>query len=100
MKRLALLPLLAITASSLTAAEPKFRQQDIDTKVGVGYGLQITDMNGDKKVDIVLVDKDKVVWYQNPTWKKHQISGHLTKRDHVCVTARDLDDDGKGSTLE
>ena len=23
----------------LSAAEPKFRQQDIDTKVGVGYGL-------------------------------------------------------------
>ena len=25
----------------LSAAEPKFRQQDIDTKVGVGYGLQL-----------------------------------------------------------
>ena len=86
---------LTLTASLLTAVQPKFRQQDIDTKVGVGYGLQIADMNADKKPDIVLVDKDKVAWYENPSWKKHIISGHLTQRDHVCVTARDLDGDGR-----
>ena len=79
----------------LHAAEPKFRQQDLDVEVGVGYGLQIADMNGDGKIDIVLVDKNKLVWYQNPAWKKHRISGHLTQRDHVCVTARDIDGDGK-----
>jgi len=93
--RLPITLLALAAASTLAAAEPKFRQQDIDTKVGVGYGLQIADMDGDKKVDIILVDKDKVAWYKNPTWKKHQISGHLTKRDHVCVAAKDLDGDGK-----
>ena len=92
--RLPITLLALAAASTLAAAEPKFRQQDIDTKVGVGYGLQIADMDGDKKVDIILVDKDKVAWYKNPTWKKHQISGHLTKRDHVCVAAKDLDGDG------
>ena len=30
---------LTLTANVLTAVQPKFRQQDIDTKVGVGYGL-------------------------------------------------------------
>ena len=93
--RLPITLLALAAASTLAAAEPKFRQQDIDTKVGVGYGLQIADMDGDKKVDIILVDKDKVAWYKNPTWEKHQISGHLTKRDHVCVAAQDLDGDGK-----
>ena len=82
-------------ASMGLAVEPNFRQQDIDTKVGVGYGLQLADMNGDKKTDIVLCDKDKIVWYENPTWKKRQVSGHLTQRDHVCVTARDIDGDGR-----
>jgi len=82
-------------ASMVLAVEPKFRTQEIDGKVGIGYGLQLADMNGDKKTDIILCDKDKVVWYENPTWKKHQISGHLTKRDHVCIAARDLDGDGK-----
>ena len=84
-----------LSTFTLSAKEPKFRQQDIDVEVGVGYGLQLADMNGDGKTDIVLVDKDKVAWYQNPTWAKHQISGHLTERDHVCVAARDLDGDGK-----
>ncbi len=90
-------PLLAtqILPLCLFAAEPKFRQQDIDVEVGVGYGLQLADMNGDNKTDVVLTDKDKVVWYKNPTWEKHQVSGHLTQRDHVCVTARDIDGDGK-----
>jgi len=87
--------LTIILLPTLGAAEPKFRQQDIDVGVGVGYGLQLADMNGDAKTDIVLVDKDKVAWYENPSWKKHQVSGHLTQRDHVCVTARDIDGDGK-----
>ncbi len=77
------------------AVEPKFRSQEIDAKIGIGYGLQLADMNGDKKPDIILCDKDKVMWYENPTWKKHQISGKLTPRDHVCIAARDLDGDGK-----
>ncbi|SVE52116.1 uncharacterized protein METZ01_LOCUS504970, partial [marine metagenome] len=90
-----LAPLLLLFPMLIFAGEPKFRQQDIDQEVGVGYGLQLADMNGDGKTDIVLVDKDKVAWYQNPSWKKHQVSGHLTKRDHVCVTARDINGDGK-----
>ena len=79
----------------VSAAEPKFKTQEIDAEVGVGYGLQIADMNGDGRSDIILCDKDKIVWYQNPSWKKHQISGKLTQRDHVCVTARDINGDGK-----
>ena len=79
----------------ISAAEPGFRVQEIDGKVGVGYGAQLADMNGDGKLDIVLCDRDKVVWYQNPSWEKHQICEKLTPRDHVCVTARDIDGDGK-----
>ncbi len=90
-----LIALTFILPTFVGAAEPKFRQQDIDVEVGIGYGLQLADMNGDGKTDVVLVDKDKVAWYENPSWKKHQVSGHLTQRDHVCVTARDIDGDGK-----
>ena len=49
------------------AVEPKFRTQEIDAKIGIGYGLQLTDMNGDKKPDIILCDKDKMGWYEKPT---------------------------------
>ena len=79
---------------TVNAVEPKFRAEEIDSKVGVGYGLQLADMNGDLKNDIILCDRDKIVWYENPGWKKHQIVGHLTRRDHVCIAARDINGDG------
>ena len=74
---------------------PKFEVETIDNEVGIGYGVQLADMNADNMTDILLVDKDKVAWYENPTWKKHILVGHLTKRDHVCLTARDLNGDGQ-----
>ena len=74
---------------------PKFEMETIDNEVGIGYGVQLADMNADNMPDILLVDKDKVAWYENPTWKKHILVGHLTKRDHVCLTARDLNGDGQ-----
>ena len=73
---------------------PKFELETIDDEVGIGYGVQLADMNSDNLIDIILVDKDKVSWYENPSWKRHMLVGHLTKRDHVCLTARDLDGDG------
>jgi sugar lactone lactonase YvrE len=78
---------------------PRFEAEDVDTKIKVGYGLSITDVNGDGKPDIVLVDSGEVVWYENtgdkPRWRKHVIAKKLTKRDHVCVAAQDIDGDGK-----
>lgn len=74
---------------------PPFRHLVVDDKVGIGYGLAIADVDGDKKPDILLVDKDLVAWYQNPDWQKHVIARKLTQLDHVCIAARDLDGDGK-----
>ncbi len=93
----ALVPLLLCSVSTFAAAppEPKFRAVDVDTKVGIGYGLAIADVDGDKKLDILLVDKDVVAWYQNPTWQKHIIAEKLTEKDHVCIAAADIDGDGK-----
>lgn len=97
-------PLLAVTVLVLSsvlqpsAAElptPKFRAVDVDTQVEIGYGLAIADVDGDRKPDILLADKTLIVWYQNPTWKKHVIAEKLTPRDHVCIAAADVDGDGK-----
>ena len=86
---------LFLCAIDLCAESPEFKMQTIDDKVGIGYGVQLADMNADGKTDILLVDKDKVVWYENPHWQKHIVVNQLTKRDHVCLTARDLNGDGK-----
>ncbi len=80
--------------SEATAA-PKFRPQEIDAAIQIGYGLAIADINGDAKIDIVLADKNQIVWYQNPSWRKHVVAENLTERDHVCVAAQDINGDGK-----
>lgn len=80
---------------SNAAEKAAFREQDVDTKVEIGYGLAIADVNGDKKQDILLADKNLIVWYQNPNWTKHIIAEKLTELDHVCIAAADIDGDGK-----
>ena len=89
-----LLLILVSIAHSEEPAEFTWKEVEID-KIEIGYGLQLTDVNGDGKTDIVLADKKTFQWYENPTWKKHIIAKDLTTRDNVCITARDIDGDGK-----
>ncbi|WP_226894701.1 FG-GAP repeat domain-containing protein [Luteolibacter marinus] len=89
--------LFAFAATTLVAhglPEPPpavFRAESLDAKLGIGYGLAITDIDGDGKPDIVLVDAKETVWYHNPDWTKHRMTGALTKLDHVCVAACEID---------
>jgi len=84
-----------LTAAALHAQTPNFKEQQIDGEVGIGYGLAVADVNGDRQTDILLADSNVIVWYENPTWKKHVIAEKLTEKDHVCIAARDIDGDGK-----
>lgn len=86
---------IAVSLSAGEPAVPRFRAVEIDSKVGIGYGVAVADVDGDKKPDILLVDKDVVAWYQNPGWEKHVIAEKLTEKDHVCIAAADIDGDGK-----
>jgi len=84
-----------LLASSLCGAEIKFRPVDVDKAIEIGYGIAVADVNGDKKPDLVLADKNLIVWYENPSWQKHIIAEKLTPKDHVCIAAADIDGDGK-----
>lgn len=72
---------------------PQFKWQEIDAGLKIGYAVITTDIDGDGKPDIVVVDQHKVVWYQNPTWKKRVILDGKTEKDNVCITALDIDGD-------
>jgi hypothetical protein len=82
-------------ADPAEAAFPGFRVQEIDTGLGVGYAVLLVDVNGDGKKDVVVVDKTRVLWYENPTWKRHIIIEGQTKPDNVCIAAYDIDGDGQ-----
>ena len=71
------------------AAEEKltFRVQEIERSLGVGYAVLIVDVNGDGKKDIVVVDKTRVVWYENPTWKRRtMIEGAVPPLAHRGIS--------------
>lgn len=82
-------------AATTTTAFPKFKTQEIDAGLSIGYAVLIADINDDRKPDIVVVDQHKVVWYENPTWKKRVILDGKTTPDNVCAAAADVDGDGK-----
>lgn len=88
---------LSILSGLLIQAETPFtfQSETIDSKVQIGYGLALEDVDGDAKPDILLADKTEFVWYQNPTWKRHVLVRNLTDLDNVCLAARDIDGDGK-----
>jgi hypothetical protein len=74
---------------------PDFRVQEIEKSLGVGYAVLLVDVDNDGKKDIVVVDQTRVVWYENPTWKRRSMIEGQTAPDNVCISAADIDGDGK-----
>jgi hypothetical protein len=80
--------------TTLSAAEPSWQTQEIETKLTVGYAVSLCDVNNDKQTDIVVVDSDRVLWYAAPDWKRHTMIEQQTLRDNVCIVPVDLDGNG------
>ena len=85
-------PIFWLVSVSHAAPPPlSFNAVTIDSNIQIGYGITVADVDGDKKPDIILADKNQIVWYQNPGWQKHVIAESLTKLDHVCIAAMERD---------
>lgn len=90
---------------TIDAAGVKFRPQEIDRSLKVGYAVKLLDLNGDGKLDVAVVDSARVVWFENPggsdpsaAWKLHTIVDNKQagiKADNVCFDFYDVDGDGK-----
>ena len=99
---LARLAALAVVISSSSsgrstdAADLAFREQELPTKLTVGYAVRLLDMNDDKRLDICIVDSERILWLENPNWNEHILVGPgQTKKDNVCFAPYDIDGDGK-----
>jgi hypothetical protein len=87
--------LLLATGQNL-AADLEFREQELKTKLTVGYAVRLIDMNGDKRLDICIVDSERILWLENPNWDEHIMIGPgQTKKDNVCFAPADIDGDGR-----
>src|SRR5207248_9179186 len=84
-----------LPAAWLAAADFSFRDQELPTKLTVGYAVRLLDMNGDKRLDIAIVDSDRILWLENPNWNEHVILQGGTKKDNVCFAPYDIDGDGR-----
>jgi hypothetical protein len=77
------------------AADFQFRDQELPTRLTVGYAVRLLDMNDDRRLDICIVDSERILWLENPTWAEHVILPGQTKKDNVCFAPYDIDGDGR-----
>lgn len=89
-----LLPCLLL-ASPVTAAELALRDQELPTRLEVGYAVRLVDMNADSRLDIAIVDSKRFLWLENPNWQEHVMFAEPSaKFDNVCFAPHDIDGDG------
>src|SRR5688572_27326787 len=96
--------MLSMLAACLCLQVPSFREEVIETHSGgPGYNSCLADINGDGRMDLVLVteNKDQVLWYENPApsappgtgWKRRVLTSGV--RLPEPITPFDVDGDGK-----
>jgi Aldos-2-ulose dehydratase, beta-propeller domain/FG-GAP-like repeat len=91
----AFVALAGISLAPARAGEIAFRVEQIFNALSVGYAVRLVDVNDDRKPDIVVVDTERVIWFENPTWQLHTLIEHQTKKDNVTIAPADIDGDGK-----
>lgn len=91
----ALVLLTLSIAPQVLADMPKFKMEEIDKSLKIGYAVNLVDINADGKPDIVVVDKDRLIWFENPTWKMRVIMEGQKNLDNVCLDPYDIDGDGQ-----
>ena len=65
----------------------QFKEHLVDDTIRSVYGLEVADMNGDGKKDIIMGSTGEpiIAWYEAPDWKRHLISDqHPRQYHHRC----------------
>ena len=88
--------ILVVSVSTVLAGELAFREQELATRLTVGYAVRVLDMNEDRRPDIVIVDSKRILWLENPNWNEHVLTADPEKKfDNVCIAPSDIDGDGR-----
>jgi len=85
----------AQTESSIIPFGKGLKRTVIDADMPGAYQVELADVNGDKKLDIVALGNGIVAWYENPSWQKRIVSDRNTTPGVISSATRDIDGDGK-----
>ena len=72
-----------------------FERIIIDADFPGGYQVEVADVNGDGRPDVVGLGGGTCAWYENPTWKKRVVSTPRETPGIISSATADLDGDGK-----
>ncbi len=67
----------------------------IDSDFPAAYQVEVGDVNGDGKLDVIAVGGSTCAWYENPSWKKRVVTGGKQTPGIISSATTDLDGDGK-----
>lgn len=72
----------------------RFERHVLDDTFAGGYGVELADIDGDGRTDIVALATNpaQFVWYRNPGWEKYVISS--TAAGNIAAASHDIDGDG------
>lgn len=86
----------AIAQEAAEKASPfEFREIELPERLTVGYAVRLLDMNGDDRLDIVVLDSKRLIWLASPNWDVHTIYSAPEKADNVSFAPCDIDEDGR-----
>lgn len=74
---------------------PAFERVVIDNDFPGGYQVEVADVNGDGRPDVIGVGGGTCAWYENPSWQKRIVSTPRQTPGIISSATADLDGDGK-----
>jgi hypothetical protein len=92
---LVILYVLVLTADRPAPAADGPDRIVLDGDFPGAYQVEVADVNGDRRPDVIAVGGSTCAWYENPSWKKRLVSTGNQTPGIISSATADLDGDGK-----
>jgi hypothetical protein len=86
---------LVLAATAAPARAVELDRVVIDDNFPGAYQVEVADVNGDGRPDVVAVGGGTCAWYENPSWKKRVVTTPAQTPGIISSATADIDGDGK-----
>ena len=90
-----ILAAIPMPAAPRPATAHEFERVVIDDNFPGAYQVEVADVDGDGRPDVVAVGGGTCAWFENPSWKKRVVSTPEQTPGIISSATADLDGDGK-----